>query len=366
MGKPNPQQRRANKVTRRKQRLAGRQVSPERSRTKDHSTHLAPLASPGPTFADLGWVPPVSRLVPLDTPRSLEQLARRHRLTAKDHVCVNDQWWSPEEFAALEWIEELCDDAADQAREEILAHYGEKIPADLALLDFSARKFLGVTTWNEYGIETRAEHITALAQTPNLREALAILHRDGWVVPMADGFLDAPGLLFQQVPPAPLHVRRWPTASHLYAGFHLGRLPADEIPTLDELLYACQFQWEHQDLLPVTGRTWTPEQLSDHPWLTEGELEPDELMINEYERILQRYGEEIPADQAVMDLAVAACPSIMVGNFDLVDDARLVWDFTQSDDLRQAFGALHRDGLLIPLANGLLIAPALAKLIDEP
>ncbi|MFD1546000.1 hypothetical protein [Nonomuraea guangzhouensis] len=365
MGKPNPQQRRAKKAARRRQRLAGRQTNAEESRN-GLKGHFPPLSSPGPTLADLGWQRPVSRLVPLETPRTLEQLALRHRISGEDHVCVNGQWWTPEEFLALEWIDELCDDEADQARDEILARYGEKIPADLALLDFSARSFLGVTTWNDCGIEARSEHVTALAQTSGLREALGILHRGGWITPMADGFLDAPGLLLQRVPPAPPHVRRWPTASHLYTRFRLDPLPADEVPTLDTLLDACRFQWDlRSGLHPATSLTWSPEQLSAHPWLAEGDSEPDPLMIDEYERILDRYGDEIPADQAVMDLAAVAFPHVMAGNFDFTDDTQIILTFAQTDDIRQAFDILHRDGLLIPMANGLLLAPTLAKVIDE-
>ena len=364
MGKPNSQQSRAKKAARRKQRVAGRQTNAERS-SKEQKVVLPPLPARQPMLADLGWQPPVSRLVPLETPRTLEQLACRHGITDDDHVSVNGQWWTPEEFRALEWIGELCDDEPDQAREDILAHYGEKIPADLALLDFAARKFIGVTTWNEWGVETRAEHLTALAQTSDLREALGILHRDGWITPMADGFLDAPGLLFQRVPPAPSHVRRWPTVSHLHTRFRLDPLPTDEIPTLDELIYASKFQFEAKGLHPVTGTTWRPEQLSHHPWLDACEGEPDPLMVEEFERILERYGDEIPVDQAILDLAAVALPYIVTGNFDVLDDERLVLAVAQTDDLRQALGTLLRDGLIIPLANGLILAPGLAKVIDE-
>lgn len=41
-------------------------------------------------------------------------------------------------------------------------------------------------------------------------------------------------------------------------------------------------------------------------------------------------------------------------------------DFTGAADLRQALGQLHRDGLLLPLANGALVAPTSAKSIAEP
>ncbi|MFF0249888.1 hypothetical protein [Streptosporangium sandarakinum] len=365
MGKPNQQQRRAKKAARRKQRLAGRPANAERA-SKGQEFALAPLFPPGPTLDDLGWQCPVSRLVPLETPRTLEQLARRHGITDSDHVSLNGQWWTPEEFLALRWVTEICEDEEEQARDDILARYGKKIPADLALLDFSARRFIGVTTWDDYCIEIDAEHVTALAQTSDLREALAILHRDGWITPMSDGLLDAPSLLLERVPPAPPYVRRWPTASHLYTRFRLEPLPADAVPDLEELLYACQSRWTDQGLHPVTGTTWTPKQLSGHPWLNARKGEPAPQMVDEYQHILDRYGDEIPADQAILDLAAVALPYIVTGNFDLVGDEQLVLAFTQTDDLRQAFGALHRDGLLLPLANGLLLAPGLAKVIDEP
>ncbi|MGP4102191.1 hypothetical protein [Nonomuraea sp. KM90] len=362
MGKPNREQRRAQKAARRRQRRAGRQMNAKESRDGLKGDLLP---SPGPTWVDLGWQPPVRRLVPLETAGTLEQLAVRHGITGDDHVSVNGQWWTPEEFLALEWIPELCDDEVDRAREEVLIRYGGKIPADVALLDLSARSFIGVTTWNEYGIECTAEHVTALAQTSDLREALGILHRDGWITPMADGFLDAPGLFLQRVPPAPSHVRRWPTASHLHTRFRLNPLPADEIPTLDELIYASKFQFAVKGLYPVTGTTWTPEQIAHHPWLDACEGEPDPPMVEEFERILARYGDQIPVDQALLDLAAVAMPYIITGNFDVLEDEQLVKAFTQTDDLRQAFGILQRDGLLVPLANGLLLAPGLAKVIDE-
>ncbi|MEU9835590.1 hypothetical protein AB0D67_28990 [Streptosporangium sp. NPDC048047] len=364
MGKPNQQQRRVKKAARRKQRLAGRPANAERP-AKGHKPAPAPLFSPGPTLDDLGWQRPVHRLVPLETPRTLEQLARRYGLADSDHVSLNGQWWTPEEFLALQWIEEICDDEEEKTRDDILARYGTKIPADLAVLDFSTCRFIGVTTWNDYFLATCAEDLTALAQTSDLREALAILHRDGWITPMADGLLDAPSLLLERVPPAPPYARRWPTASHLHTRFRLQVLPADVVPTLDELLYACQFQWMDQDLHSITGMTWTSKQLRDHPWLDarEGELDPQ--VVDEYQRILDRYGEEIPAEQAALDLAAVALPYIVTGNFDLVSDEQLILSFAQTGDLRQALGTLHRDGLLFPLANGLLLAPGLAKVIDE-
>ncbi|MCP2358285.1 hypothetical protein HD597_005305 [Nonomuraea thailandensis] len=349
------------KVARRRQRLTGRPTSGKDSRSglQGHRP-----SAPEATVLDLGWQPPVLRLVPLVPAATLEQLALRHGLTGEDHVSVNGQWWTPEQFLALKWIPELCEDEVDRVREEIPARYGGKIPADLALLDISGAHFLGFTTWNEVGIECRAEHVTALAQTSDLREALGVLHRDGWITPMADGFLDAPGLVLRPVPPAPPHVRRWPTASHLHTRFRLAPLPADEIPDLAALLDACRFPWTAQGLYPVTGETWTPEQLGRHPWVQAAAHGRDLPTMRAYEQLVARHGDEIPADQAIVELSGVVSPHIVTGNFDVVDDEQLILSFAQADDLCQALTTLHRDGLLIPLANGLLLVPALAKTID--
>ncbi|NJP98449.1 hypothetical protein HCN51_55050 [Nonomuraea sp. FMUSA5-5] len=182
---------------------------------------------------------------------------------------------------------------------------------------------------------------------------------------MADGFLDAPRLFLHRVPPAPPYARRWPTASRLHTRFRLDPLPADQVLSLEELLYACQFLWTRHGLYPVTGVTWTPEQLGRHPWLQAEADEPDPLMVEEYECILARHGDKIPADDAILDLAATVSPTIVTGNFDVVDDEQLVAAFAQTDNLRQALAALHRGGQLIPLANGVLLAPGLTQIIEE-
>ncbi|MEU6718320.1 hypothetical protein ABZ897_43215 [Nonomuraea sp. NPDC046802] len=72
------------------------------------------------------------------------------------------------------------------------------------------------------------------------------------------------------------------------------------------------------------------------------------------------FEEMVAANRAAADF-----PHIMAGNFDFTDDKQIILTFTQTDDIRQAFDTLHRDGLLIPMTNGLLLAPTLAKVIDE-
>ncbi|MGI5292990.1 hypothetical protein ACQEVF_58105 [Nonomuraea polychroma] len=357
MGKSNSHQRRTDKTARRKRRLA------QRNKTGDRFTPgPVPLQPPTPaTFSTPRVRGAIHRLIPTDEPMPLEQMARRYDFAHQDHSPVNGVTWTAEEFLNLEWVRDdtsMFDDEPDK-RDEIVARYGEKIPADLAVLDMRAHHFIGVYTCNVSDESIDAVHITDVADTADLREALGILHRDGWIIPMANGELVAPQLFLQQIPSAPPHVTRCARASHFYCRFQLVPLQDHKVPAVAELMKACN--WEREDFTVTTGHVWTPDEFRALPWLQPRDLASNDQLAAEYQRILQRSEDGIPADEAVLDLAASAFPGIVVGNFDLLMPEEVVVEFTHAQDLRQALGLLHRDGLLLPLANGMLAAPTLAK-----
>jgi hypothetical protein len=77
-------------------------------------------------------------------------------------------------------------------------------------------------------------------------------------------------------------------------------------------------------------------------------------------RICERYGEMIPADLAVIDMAADDTSVIAIANArrSYVEPDHLC-TFTGIDDIREALHRLHAEGLLIPLSNGLILAPSL-------
>jgi hypothetical protein len=78
------------------------------------------------------------------------------------------------------------------------------------------------------------------------------------------------------------------------------------------------------------------------------------------EQIRGRYGEKIPADLAVLDMAADDTDVIAVANAprSYLEPAHL-HAFTGARDLRQALQELDGQGFLLPLSNGLVLAPCL-------
>ena len=78
------------------------------------------------------------------------------------------------------------------------------------------------------------------------------------------------------------------------------------------------------------------------------------------EQICGRCGENIPADLAVIDMAADDTTVIAVANArrGYLEPAHLR-AFTGADNVREALHQLSSQELLLPLSNGLVLAPAL-------
>lgn len=113
---------------------------------------------------------------------------------------------------------------------------------------------------------------------------------------------------------------------------------------------------------PVTGIIWSQDEFLALPWVRDY-LPADGPPGSEADprgQIRGRYGEKIPADLAVLDMAADDTDVIAVANAprSYLDPAHL-HAFTGADDLRQALHQLYGQGLLLPLSNGLVLAPGL-------
>lgn len=77
-------------------------------------------------------------------------------------------------------------------------------------------------------------------------------------------------------------------------------------------------------------------------------------------QICDRYREKIPADLAFIDMAADDITVIAVANArrSYLEPGHLL-AFTGADDLRQALHHMDSQGLLLPLSNGLVLAPGL-------
>ncbi|MGV9375593.1 hypothetical protein ACWDRB_07255 [Nonomuraea sp. NPDC003707] len=78
------------------------------------------------------------------------------------------------------------------------------------------------------------------------------------------------------------------------------------------------------------------------PWLQPKGLKLNNSLAGAHELIRKRHGDQIPADQAMLDIAAAAFAGIVVGDFDVLLLEDVVLDFTGAADLRQALGQLRR------------------------
>ena len=113
---------------------------------------------------------------------------------------------------------------------------------------------------------------------------------------------------------------------------------------------------------PVTGIIWSQDEFLALAWVRDY-LPADGPPGSEADPRMQicgRYGEKIPADLAVLDMAADDTDVIAVANASrsYLEPAHL-HAFTGTDDLRRALDQLYGQELLMPLSNGLVLAPGL-------
>jgi hypothetical protein len=113
---------------------------------------------------------------------------------------------------------------------------------------------------------------------------------------------------------------------------------------------------------PVTGIIWSQPEFLDLPWVRDYLPAGGAPGSKQDPRgqITSRYGEKIPADLAVIDMAADDVTVVAVANASrgYLEPAHLL-AFAGVGDIRQALHELHAQELLLPLSNGLVLAPGL-------
>jgi hypothetical protein len=116
---------------------------------------------------------------------------------------------------------------------------------------------------------------------------------------------------------------------------------------------------------PVSGITWDRVEFLALPWVED--YRPADDMQDPRGQICERYGDRIPADLAVIDMAAGDTAVIAIANAprSYVQPDHLC-TFTGLDDIREALHRLYAQGLLVPLGNGLVLAPGLILQREAP
>ena len=107
--------------------------------------------------------------------------------------------WGQEEFLALAWVEDYlpADDTQDP-RGQICERYGDRIPADLAVLEMAADDTNVIAVANAPRSYVQPDHLCTLTGLDYIREALHRLYDDGLLVPLGNGLIVAPGLILER------------------------------------------------------------------------------------------------------------------------------------------------------------------------
>jgi hypothetical protein len=90
-------------------------------------------------------------------------------------------------------------DPAEDPRDRICERYGEKIPADLAVLDLAAANTGLIAVSNAGWNYVEPHHLLAFTGENDTRRALHCMHDDGMVIALSNGFVIAPGLILQRI-----------------------------------------------------------------------------------------------------------------------------------------------------------------------
>lgn len=138
------------------------------------------------------------RPVPLE--RFLADLALRYGTAPRPAAGV---LWTRAEFARQQWVAEWAADApeGERFRDAVLAAHGDRIPADLAVLEALALDFQGIETPGREASWVRESHVLDFAGVTDLSVALHLLYRADWIVPLCDGTVVAPRLVLAPAGP---------------------------------------------------------------------------------------------------------------------------------------------------------------------
>ncbi|GAB3684125.1 hypothetical protein GCM10027589_53490 [Actinocorallia lasiicapitis] len=135
-------------------------------------------------------------------------------------------------------------------------------------------------------------------------------------------------------------------------------VPAEPSLTLEQLAAAADPLGGH-GWRSAAGLVWNREEFLDLQWVADwaADYEAGERYCWS---ILERYGDFIPADLAVLEAVSADFQGIETFGHEasFVHECH-VHSFAEIDDLHLALLALYRDGWIVPLADGTVVSPRL-------
>ena len=173
----------------------------------DDST-VIPLIPAQPDLAGGGSYDPARyRLAPAPRPeppqRMLKNAGARARY-GRGHP-VTGIIWSQQEFLALPWVRDYLPaggppGSEQDPRGQICGRYGEKIPADLAVINMAADDTTVIAIANARRAYLEPGHLRAFTGLDDTFDALHRLHSQGLLLSLSNGLVLAPGLVLEPAP----------------------------------------------------------------------------------------------------------------------------------------------------------------------
>ncbi len=113
--------------------------------------------------------------------------------------------WNQQEFLALPWVQDYLSASGlpgseHDPRGQICGRYGEKIPADLAVIDMAADDTTVIAVANARSGYLEPAHLRAFTGVDNVRDALRQLSSQKLLLPLSNGLVLAPDLILELVP----------------------------------------------------------------------------------------------------------------------------------------------------------------------
>ena len=113
--------------------------------------------------------------------------------------------WSQQEFLTLPWVRAYLPaggppGSGQDPRGQICGRYGEKIPADLAVIDMATDDTTVIAVANAPRGHLEPVHLRTFADLDDTSHALHQLHGQGLLLPLSNGLVLAPGLILEPVP----------------------------------------------------------------------------------------------------------------------------------------------------------------------
>ena len=111
--------------------------------------------------------------------------------------------WGREEFLALPWVEDYLPagglpGSEQDPRRQICERYGERIPADLAVIDMAADDITVIAIANAPRSYVEPDHLCTFTGVDDIREALHGLYAEALIIPLSNGLVLAPGFVLQR------------------------------------------------------------------------------------------------------------------------------------------------------------------------